>query len=73
MLHKIEAWRKEKQDRLEEARNLREYEELLDCTFTPSIAPAAPPPKVQAHIFPRNERDQWLVKMSTLISMIWQN
>ncbi|KAK9851532.1 hypothetical protein WJX84_008453 [Apatococcus fuscideae] len=45
MLHKIEAWRKEKQDRLEEARNLREYEELLDCTFTPSIAPAAPPPK----------------------------
>ncbi len=52
MLQKIEAWRKEKQDRLEEARNLREYEELLDCTFTPAIAPSAPPPTVRSQSTP---------------------
>lgn len=41
MLHRIHEYQEAKGRRLEEIRNRRQYDELVECTFAPAINPAA--------------------------------
>ena len=42
LVRRLDAHKRDRQARIEEAKAAHEYEELLDCTFTPSITRKVP-------------------------------